>query len=412
MATGRVIVCSARRNDVKQQLVIQRGHGGHTAVDCGAWFLSPVFDITAEQTASGRVVLHDVDLCHMNNARYLRECDFARFSLYMRNGVFKGVRALGATMVVGATTIRYRRPLCVGEAFELRSRIVTWDEKSFYVEQRFVSCKDGMVSAVMFCKQNVLRSSPDKILQHLCKRKVEVPEFPEDLQHWINFISASSKALRGEMREAGFRVSIAIMLLWILSGSLVLFGSFDVWYFLRGSWMVIKSWFQGPIRDVLAEQVIHGRVLLHDLDFMCHMNNARYLRECDFARYAHCTRNGLFLATRALNATMVIGATTIRYRRSLAFGEAFELRTRIVAWDEKSFYMEQRFVSKADGFISAIMLCRQNVIRGNPQKILDHLCKRKVDCPEISEDLQHWIRFISASSQALRAESGLDDKTK
>ncbi|KAL0201727.1 hypothetical protein M9458_004914, partial [Cirrhinus mrigala] len=36
----------------------------------------------------------------------------------------------------------------------------------------------------------------------------------------------------------------------------------------------------------------------------------------------------------------------------------------------------------------------------------------KVDCPEISEDLQHWIRFISASSQALRAESGLDDKTK
>ncbi|XP_043072480.1 protein THEM6-like [Puntigrus tetrazona] len=163
-----------------------------------AWFLSPVFDITAEQTSSGRVVLHDVDLCHMNNARYLRECDFARFSLYTRNGVFKGLRAVGATMVVGATTIRYRRPLCVGESFEIRSRIVTWDEKSFYLEQRFVSRKDGMVSAVMFCKQNVLRSSPDKILQYLCKRKVEVPEVPEDLQHWINFISASSKALRGE----------------------------------------------------------------------------------------------------------------------------------------------------------------------------------------------------------------------
>lgn len=168
------------------------------------------------------------------------------------------------------------------------------------------------------------------------------------------------------------------MLLWILSGSLLLFGSFDVWYFLRASWMVIKSWFQGPVRDVLAEQVVHGRVFLHDLDFMCHMNNARYLRECDFARYAYCTRNGLFLAARALDASMLIGATTIRYRRSLAFGEAFELRTRIVAWDEKSFYMEQRFVSKTDGFVSAVMLCRQNVIRGNPQRVLDHLCKRKV----------------------------------
>lgn len=168
------------------------------------------------------------------------------------------------------------------------------------------------------------------------------------------------------------------MLLWILSGSLVLFGSFDVWYFLRGSWMAIKCWFQGPVRDVLAEQVVHGRVLPHDLDFMCHMNNARYLRECDFARFAHCTRNGLFGAARALNATMVVGATTIRYRRSLALGEAFELRTRIVSWDEKSFYIEQRFVSKTDGFISAVMLCRQNVIRGNPQKILDFLCKRGV----------------------------------
>ncbi|KAA0718591.1 Protein THEM6 [Triplophysa tibetana] len=168
------------------------------AVVTRAWFLSPVFDITGEQTVSGRVLLHDVDLCHMNNSRYLRECDFARFSLYTRNGVFKAIRALGANMVVGATTIRYRRPLCVGEAFELRSRIITWDDKSFYVEQRFVSCKEGMVSALMYCKQNVLRSSPDKILQHLCKRKVEVPEFPEDLQHWINFISSSSRALREE----------------------------------------------------------------------------------------------------------------------------------------------------------------------------------------------------------------------
>ncbi|XP_065132821.1 protein THEM6-like [Paramisgurnus dabryanus] len=168
------------------------------AVVTRAWFQSPVFDITGEQTLNGRVLLHDIDLCHMNNARYLRECDFARFSLYTRNGVFKALRALGATMVVGATTIRYRRPLCVGEGFKLCSRIITWDEKSFYLEQRFVSCKDGVVSAIMFCKQNILRSSPDKILQYLCKRKVDVPEVPEDLQHWINFISASSKALREE----------------------------------------------------------------------------------------------------------------------------------------------------------------------------------------------------------------------
>lgn len=142
-----------------------------------AWFQPPVKDVTAEQTLNGRVMTRDIDICHMNNARYLRECDFARFSLYVRNGVFKALRALGASAVVGATTIRYRRALRIAEGYELRSRIVTWDDKAFFVEQRFVSTKDGVVCAVMYCKQSIIRSSPDKIMQHLCKRKVSATVF-------------------------------------------------------------------------------------------------------------------------------------------------------------------------------------------------------------------------------------------
>ncbi|XP_064848093.1 protein THEM6-like isoform X1 [Oncorhynchus masou masou] len=201
------------------------------------------------------------------------------------------------------------------------------------------------------------------------------------------------------------------MLLCALVGLLLLFSCLDVWYFLRGVVVVVQAWFQPPVWDVLAEQSVAGRVLPHDLDYMGHMNNARYLRECDFARFHHYMRNGIFKALRTLKATMVVGASTIRYRRSLAFGEAFDLRTRIVAWDDKSFFVEQRFVSQGDGFISAVMLCRQNVLRSNPESILQLLCKRKVECPDYPEDLQHWISFISASSQALRAQSGLEDKT-
>lgn len=142
------------------------------AVILRAWFQPPVWDVTAEQITTGRVTSNDIDMCHMNNARYLRECDFARFSLYVRNGVFKALRALRGSMVVGATTIRYRRALYIGESYELRSRIVTWDDKAFYLEQKFVSTKDGLVCAIMYCKQSVIRISPDNIMQHLCKRKV------------------------------------------------------------------------------------------------------------------------------------------------------------------------------------------------------------------------------------------------
>uniref|UniRef100_A0A8C7LI25 Protein THEM6 n=1 Tax=Oncorhynchus kisutch TaxID=8019 RepID=A0A8C7LI25_ONCKI len=200
------------------------------------------------------------------------------------------------------------------------------------------------------------------------------------------------------------------MLLWVLGVLLLLFSSLDVWYFVRAAVTLVRAWFQKPVWDVLGEQSVSGRVLLHDID-LGHMNNARYLRECDFARFHHYMRNGIFKALRTLKATMVVGASTIRYRRSLAFGEAFDLRTRIVAWDDKSFFVEQRFVSQGDGFISAVMLCRQNVLRSNPESILQLLCKRKVECPDYPEDLQHWISFISASSQALRAQSGLEDKT-
>lgn len=174
------------------------------------------------------------------------------------------------------------------------------------------------------------------------------------------------------------------MLLWILSTLLLLFGTLDVWYFIRGAYAVLGSFFQDPVRDVLAEQVIQCRVLPHDIDYMGHMNNSRYLRECDFARLSYYARNGLFLAAFKLRTKMVVGALTVRYRRSLGLGEAFELRSRIVTWDEKSFFFEQRFVSKKDGFISAVVLSRQNVISGSPDQIIQHAFKKKVNIGHVS----------------------------
>lgn len=193
---------------------------------------------------------------------------------------------------------------------------------------------------------------------------------------------------------------------------LLLFCSVDVWYFLRGVQVFVRAVFQPGILDILAEEDVYGTVSPHDLDYMGHMNNSRYLRECDFARFHHYMRNGFFMASWKLGAKMVVGASTIRYRRSLNFREAFVIRTKVLGWDDKAFYLEQRFVSQKDGFVSAVMLCRQNVVRSSPQQIIEHVCKKKIECPEFPEDLKHWISYIGTSSQALRAESGLDDKNK
>ncbi|KAG7453747.1 hypothetical protein JOB18_006561 [Solea senegalensis] len=188
---------------------------------------------------------------------------------------------------------------------------------------------------------------------------------------------------------------------------LVLFSCLEVWYFVRGALAVVHAWFQPKIWDILTVHSFGSMVLPRDLDQMCHMNNSRYLRECDFARLHFYTQNRLLLALFQLGGRMVVGASTIRYRRSLAIWEPFEIQTKILGWDEKAFYVEQRFVSKRDGFVSAVMFCKQNLLDCSPDKLIAFLWKRRMESPELPEDVKHWISFLSANSQTLRAERQL-----
>ncbi|XP_067888963.1 protein THEM6-like [Heterodontus francisci] len=181
------------------------------------------------------------------------------------------------------------------------------------------------------------------------------------------------------------------------------FAFFDFWYFLRGVMVFLVTSFEAPVKDFLKEQTVRGIVLLQDIDFLGHMNNSRYLRECDFARISLYIRNGLFRVTRKLKVHMVLGAATIRYRRSLHLFEQFKIRSRILCWDEKAFYIEQEFISCRDGFVCATMLCRQNVLYSTPDKLLQLLCKRKVECPDFPKEVELWIKYNLASSAKLKS---------
>jgi len=59
----------------------------------------------------------------------------------------------------------------------------------------------------------------------------------------------------------------------------------DAWYFLH----MVVHWCKNMYEDVqyvelMEKNIRHGRVLLNDIDRMGHYTNARYLRECGFAR--------------------------------------------------------------------------------------------------------------------------------
>ena len=73
---------------------------------------------------------------------------------------------------------RYRRSLRLFEPFEVRTRLLGWDDRAFYVEARFISLRDGFVCALLRSRQHVLGTSPERVVQHLYKRRVSVPRPP------------------------------------------------------------------------------------------------------------------------------------------------------------------------------------------------------------------------------------------
>ncbi|MFC6356442.1 thioesterase family protein [Luethyella okanaganae] len=77
-------------------------------------------------------------LRHMNNGVYLSIMDIARFDMLRRNGVWQVFKARGWYPVVVAETISFRRSLTLWQRFTIESRILGFDDKAVYVEQRFV----------------------------------------------------------------------------------------------------------------------------------------------------------------------------------------------------------------------------------------------------------------------------------
>lgn len=74
---------------------------------------------------SGFCLTTDVDnlLTHMNNARYLRELDFAKIDFNERTGLYNEIRKRKGSMVLGATTIRYRRFIRLFSRYYITSKV-------------------------------------------------------------------------------------------------------------------------------------------------------------------------------------------------------------------------------------------------------------------------------------------------
>lgn len=103
--------------------------------------------------------------------------------------------------------------------------------------------------------------------------------------------------------------------------------------------------FRGALVDDITTALrLRLRVYPNDLDFNGHMNNGRYLTIMDLGRLHLVVRTGLMRLVMKKNLAPTLAAAQMRYRMQLLPFQPFDLETRVLCWDDKWIYMEQRFL--------------------------------------------------------------------
>jgi acyl-CoA thioesterase FadM len=116
----------------------------------------------------------------------------------------------------------------------------------------------------------------------------------------------------------------------------------NLWFRLVLVWL--GAWFRPRLTHVLTPSRLTFWVLPNDLDTNLHMNNGRYFTIMDLGRFDMILRTGLRALMVKKRSVPVIAATTMRFRQDLDCFQKYYLETRLVCWDAKWVFMEQRFI--------------------------------------------------------------------
>ena len=135
--------------------------------------------------------------------------------------------------------------------------------------------------------------------------------------------------------------------------------------YFRLLWLLLRIWCLA-LRGMLEESRVAFRVMPNDCDINFHMNNGRYRSFMDLGRVHLMRQSGLLTHIIKQKWMPVLAAAEINFIRPLAPLQRFELVTRLVSWDEKYFYLEQKFETAgtlcAHAFVKGVFLKSGRVV--------------------------------------------------
>merc|ERR1740128_60199 len=189
---------------------------------------------------------------------------------------------------------------------------------------------------------------------------------------------------------------------YLLLFLLIVIAFFDLYWILRLVFTRLLSKIRPPL-SLKDKGETYNICWTTDIDYFCHMNNGKYFREMDFGRFDFYFRTGFSAYIESQKGMFVVQhGASIRYRKSIDFLVPFKLVTKLVYWDERSLYFEQKFVSLHDGFIRAIALCKNTVVGGTVKDMM--ACLGHHVPPPCPEEVVLWLRSQEVSSNRLKME--------
>lgn len=148
-----------------------------------------------------------------------------------------------------------------------------------------------------------------------------------------------------------------------------------------------------PRLGPLDESVIRLRVLPSDLDINLHLNNGRYLTLMDLGRVDLLIRLGVVREMRRRRWGGVVASATVRFRRPLNLFQRFELHTRLLCWDDRWFYMEQRFTRGGETAAVAVVKARFTAADGRrlaPAEVVE-ATRHAMPSPPMPAGVREWV---------------------
>ncbi|MCH8543384.1 MAG: acyl-CoA thioesterase [Alcanivorax sp.] len=162
-----------------------------------------------------------------------------------------------------------------------------------------------------------------------------------------------------------------------------------------------------PTHGIFDTVSMEFRVGLLDLDLNLHLNNAKYLKFMDRCRLEHSVCTGLLNSMIEARCNVVVANAEIAYVRELRPYQHFAVSTRVLGWDDKYMYYDQRF--DAQGKLHTHALLRVVHMYGgksiSPQAVQE-MTGMNMSTPALPEYVEQWKKLLQTKRRF--TEQGLD----